>query len=323
MKSDAAAPTFWKYSKGVPIVAPVELSEQRHGWLATGGGLPNVVVTGLAMTTAVASDAETTWAALLKSQSGIRRLDDPFVEEFNLPVRIGGHLVEEFDSQLTRVELRRMGYLQKMAAVLGRRVWDNADGPEVDVTRLMVSIGTGMGSTEELVWGYDDIRARGIKAVHPLGVQMYMPNGAAAVVGLRFRLGGHRPGVAPDRVRRGRQRDLRGPKHAASPLRSLLALPFPPHSRGHAPAPMWPSPAAPVSLPVCARWDRHSSTPRRVHGSGTGYATTTLIGGARIGSDPRPASSQQVTPLAPHPENRVALGEGTDPYAQTVRPVVW
>jgi beta-ketoacyl ACP synthase len=152
--------------------------------LATGKGFPNVVVTGIAMTTAVASDAETTWKGLLDGQSGIRKLDDPFVEEFDLPVRIGGHLVEEFDSQLTRIELRRMGYLQKMATVLGRRVWENAGAPEVDTTRLTVSIGTGMGSTEELVWGYDDIRARGMKAVHPLGVQMYMPNGAAAAVGL-------------------------------------------------------------------------------------------------------------------------------------------
>jgi beta-ketoacyl ACP synthase len=136
------------------------------------------------MTTAVASDTETTWKMLLDGQSGIRKLDDPFVEEYDLPVRIGGHLVEEFDSQLTRIENRRMGYLQKMATVLGRRVWDNAGAPEVDTTRLAVSIGTGLGSTEELIFGYDDMRARGMKSVHPLVVQMYMPNGAAAAVGL-------------------------------------------------------------------------------------------------------------------------------------------
>jgi beta-ketoacyl ACP synthase len=153
--------------------------------LATGNGFPNVVVTGIALTTALASDAETTWKLLLDGQSGIRTLDDPFVEEFDLPVRIGGHLVEEFDSQLTRIENRRMGYLQKMATILGRRVWENAGSPEVDTNRLMVSIGTGMGSSEELVFGYDDMRERGMKAVHPLAVQMYMPNGASAAVGLQ------------------------------------------------------------------------------------------------------------------------------------------
>ncbi len=152
--------------------------------LVTGKAFPNVVVTGIAMTTALASDVETTWKLLLDGQSGIRTLDDPFVKEFDLPVRIGGHLLEEFDSQLTRIELRRMSYLQKMSTVLGRRVWESAGSPEVDTNRLMVSIGTGLGSAEELVFGYDDMRARGFKGVSPLVVQKYMPNGAAAAVGL-------------------------------------------------------------------------------------------------------------------------------------------
>ncbi|MDF2823511.1 MAG: beta-ketoacyl-[acyl-carrier-protein] synthase [Mycobacterium sp.] len=152
--------------------------------LSTGNGFPNVVVTGIAMTTAVATDAESTWKALLDGQSGIRTLDDPFVEEYDLPVRIGGHLLEDFDSHLTRVELRRMSYLQKMSTVLGRRLWDNAGSPEVDPKRLMVSIGTGLGSAEELIFAYDGMRAKGLKAVSPLVVQMFMPNGAAAAIGL-------------------------------------------------------------------------------------------------------------------------------------------
>ncbi|MGO9153548.1 3-oxoacyl-ACP synthase KasB [Mycobacterium sp.] len=152
--------------------------------LVTGKSFPNVVVTGIAMTTALATDAENTWKLLLDCQSGIRTLDDPFVEEFDLPVRIGGHLLEEFDHQLTRVELRRTGYLQRMSTILGRRVWENAGSPEVDTNRLMVSIGTGLGSAEELVFGYDDMRVRGYRAISPLTVQKYMPNGAAAAVGL-------------------------------------------------------------------------------------------------------------------------------------------
>jgi beta-ketoacyl ACP synthase len=152
--------------------------------LVTGKALPTVVVTGMAMTTALATDADNTWKLLLDGQSGIRTLDDPFVEEFNLPVRIGGHLLEEFDHQLTRVELRRMGYLQKMSTILSRRLWENAGSPEIDTNRLAVSIGTGLGSAEELVFSYDDMRARGMRAVSPLAVQKYMPNGAAAAVGL-------------------------------------------------------------------------------------------------------------------------------------------
>ncbi|WP_281255276.1 beta-ketoacyl synthase N-terminal-like domain-containing protein, partial [Mycobacterium palustre] len=155
--------------------------------LVTGKTLPNVVVTGIAMSTALATDAETTWKLLLDGQSGIRTLDDSFVDHYDLPVRIGGHLLEEFDDGLTRAERHRMGYLQRMAAILSRRVWDNAGSPEVDPNRLMVSIGTGLGSAEQIVFSYDDLRARGMKAVSPLAVQKYMPNGAAAAVGLERR----------------------------------------------------------------------------------------------------------------------------------------
>jgi beta-ketoacyl ACP synthase len=143
-----------------------------------------VVVTGIAMTTALATDAENTWKKLLDGQSGIRKLEDPFVEEYELPVRIGGHLLEDFEGELTKVELRRMSYLQRMATVVGRRVWQNAGSPEVDTRRLMVSVGTGMGSSEEMLFAYDGMRAKGLRAVSPLVVQKFMPNGAAAVIGL-------------------------------------------------------------------------------------------------------------------------------------------
>ena len=152
--------------------------------LATGNGFPNVVVTGVAMTTALATDAEEHLEEAARRAERDPHTEDSFVEEYDLPVRIGGHLLEDFDSELTRVELRRLSYLQKMSTVMGRRVWKNAGEPEVDPKRLMVSIGTGMGSTEEMLFAYDGMRAKGLRAVSPLVVQMYMPNGAAAAVGL-------------------------------------------------------------------------------------------------------------------------------------------
>ncbi|ANW65563.1 beta-ketoacyl-[acyl-carrier-protein] synthase II [Mycobacterium sp. djl-10] len=152
--------------------------------LSTGNGFPNVVVTGYTMTTALATDADTTWRKLLDGESGIRTLTDPFVDEYDLPVRIGGRLLEDFDDELTRVELRRLSYLQKMSTVLSRRVWEHAGNPDVDPKRLMVSIGTGMGSTEQLLFAYEGMKAKGLRAVSPLAVQMYMPNAAAAAVGL-------------------------------------------------------------------------------------------------------------------------------------------
>ncbi|MFC7675686.1 KasA/KasB family beta-ketoacyl-ACP synthase [Mycolicibacterium sp. GCM10028919] len=147
-------------------------------------GLPNVVVTGFAMTTALATDAEGTWKRLLDGNSGIRTLDDDFIDLYDLPVRIGGHLLEDFNGDLSPEEQGRFSYLQKMATVIGRRAWEHAGSPEVDTKRLMVSIGTGMGSSEELLYAYDGMREKGLQGVSPMAVQTYMPNSPAATVGL-------------------------------------------------------------------------------------------------------------------------------------------
>jgi beta-ketoacyl ACP synthase len=152
--------------------------------LRTGDGFADVVVTAVASTTALAPDAEKTWQLLLEGRSGIRELDMPFVAEFNSPVRIGGPLQEDFDEHLNRVELRRLSYMQKMSTVLGRRLWDAAGSPDVDTGRLAVSIGLTLGTTEEIILQYGTWRERGMRAVSPLAVQMYMPNAPAAAVGL-------------------------------------------------------------------------------------------------------------------------------------------
>jgi 3-oxoacyl-[acyl-carrier-protein] synthase II/beta-ketoacyl ACP synthase len=152
--------------------------------LTTGDGLADVVVTAVVSTTALATGAEDTWQALLDGQSGIRILDSPFVDEFQLPVRIGGQLLETFGEQVTRVERRRLSYLQQMSTVLGRRVWEAAGAPEVDTRRLLVSIGLALATTLELAFLYDEWRDRGMRAVSPVGVQKLMPNAAAAAVGL-------------------------------------------------------------------------------------------------------------------------------------------
>ncbi len=156
------------------------------------GGFPNVVVTAVTATTSIASDIESTWKGLLAGESGIRVLEDEFVTKWDLPVRIGGHLKEPLDPLMTRLELRRMSYVQRMAKYLGNQVWETAGKPEVDPDRFAVVIGTGLGGGEKIVEMYDAMNEGGPRKVSPLAVQMIMPNGAAAVVGLEL---GARAGV--------------------------------------------------------------------------------------------------------------------------------
>jgi beta-ketoacyl ACP synthase len=150
------------------------------------------VVTAVTATTSIAPDIESTWKGLLAGESGIRVLEDDFVAKWDLPAKIGGHLKEPLDPLMTRLEMRRMSYVQRMAKYLGNQLWESAGKPEVDPDRFAVVIGTGLGGGEKIVETYDAMNEGGPRKVSPLAVQMIMPNGAAAVVGLEL---GARAGV--------------------------------------------------------------------------------------------------------------------------------
>ncbi|WP_280423208.1 KasA/KasB family beta-ketoacyl-ACP synthase [Nocardia carnea] len=153
---------------------------------AADGRFPDIVVTAVAASTSIAGDIDATWAGLLAGASGIDRLEEPWVQEYDLPVRIGGPLKVRPETLLTRVELRRLAYVERLATVLGREVWRNAGSPEVDRDRLAVAIGTGQGGGDAVVEARDTLESSGYRRVSPLAVQMMMPNGPAAVVGLEL-----------------------------------------------------------------------------------------------------------------------------------------
>lgn len=140
----------------------------------------------MAATTCLGADLDTTWDRLLAGDSGIGPLTDDFVTDNELPVRIGGRLVAQPAEQLTRIEQRRMSFVQQLALVLGRRVWQEAGTPEVEAERLAVAVGTGLGGGEALVHAVDVMRAGGYRKVPPMTVPMVMPNGSAATIGLEI-----------------------------------------------------------------------------------------------------------------------------------------
>ncbi|TCN51852.1 beta-ketoacyl ACP synthase [Rhodococcus sp. SMB37] len=153
--------------------------------------LRNVVVTALATTTSIAGDVDATWKGLLAGESGIGTLSG-FVDDYDLPVRIGGTLKVDPDESLSRVEIRRMSFVERLALTLSRTAWSNAGSPEVDQDRLGVVIGTGLGGGDALIDAVDKLRDGGYRKVSPFVVQMVMPNGPSATVGLEL---GARAGV--------------------------------------------------------------------------------------------------------------------------------
>ncbi|MEZ5209499.1 KasA/KasB family beta-ketoacyl-ACP synthase [Gordonia sp. PP30] len=159
-----------------------------------GGDFPSVVVTSMVATTSLGVDLDSTWEKLVAGESGIRELTDDFVTQYGeLPCRIGGRLIEDPANEVTRVEARRMAYVERISHVMSKRLWAQAGEPEVDPERLAVVIGTGQGGGDAMVDAVKAIETSGnYRKVSPLAVSMAMPNGPAAVAGLNV---GARAGV--------------------------------------------------------------------------------------------------------------------------------
>jgi 3-oxoacyl-[acyl-carrier-protein] synthase II len=154
---------------------------------------PRVVVTGLGVTTPVGGDVATTWQSLLTGRVGIRNLTD---ERYaTMPVRFAGTVEVEPTEVLDRVEARKLDRSQQLALVASREAWRDAGSPEVDLDRLGVVVGSGIGGIISLMDNYDILLSRGPSRVSPMAVPQLMPNGPAACVGLDLgaRAGVHAP----------------------------------------------------------------------------------------------------------------------------------
>ena len=157
----------------------------------------DVVVTGLGATTPLGGDVESTWQGLLDGRSGVSRLEADWVEKFELPSRIAAQLAVEPTDVLPRVEARRLDRCEQVAVVAARQAWADSGLTEdgVDLDRLGVVIGTGIGGAMTLLHQDDLLETVGLRKVSPLTVPMLMPNGPAAHVGLELkaRAGVHAP----------------------------------------------------------------------------------------------------------------------------------
>jgi 3-oxoacyl-[acyl-carrier-protein] synthase II len=148
--------------------------------------MPNkrVVVTGLGTTSPVGGDVSSTWDALVKGQSGVRHLDDPWAED--LPVKIAGRIAVEPTEVLERVKARRLDRSSQFAMVAAMEAWADSglEGADIDHDRLGVAMASGIGGVTTLLSNYDALLEKGPRRVSPLAVPMLMPNAPAAQISL-------------------------------------------------------------------------------------------------------------------------------------------
>jgi 3-oxoacyl-[acyl-carrier-protein] synthase II len=130
---------------------------------------------------------------MLAGHSGVSALTQEWAAQ--LPVRIAGQLAAE--PAIDRVQARRMDRSEQVAVVAAREAWAHSGlaGTEVDLERLGVVVGSGIGGATTLLAQDDILEASGPRRVSPHTVPMLMPNGPAAWIGLELkaRAGVHAP----------------------------------------------------------------------------------------------------------------------------------
>lgn len=142
-----------------------------------------VVVTGLGMTTPIGGDAASTWRSLINGTSGIRLLDEPWVE--HLPTRLAAPATLGARGPVDHKQWRALDRCGQLAVTAAAEAWSDAglSGP-VQAKRLAVTMSTAVGGVTSLVTAYDTLFSRGWRRVNPHSLTMLMANGPAAAVGL-------------------------------------------------------------------------------------------------------------------------------------------
>jgi 3-oxoacyl-[acyl-carrier-protein] synthase II len=156
-----------------------------------------VVVTGLGATSPVGGDMESTWAALLAGESGVRPLKQEWAEQ--LGTQIAAETAVDPTDVLERVKARRLDRSGQLAMVAALEAWANSglsgEDADVDRERLGVAMASGIGGVQTLLSNYDVLNTKGPRRVSPLAIPMLMPNSPAANIGLAIgaKAGVHTP----------------------------------------------------------------------------------------------------------------------------------
>ncbi len=149
----------------------------------------DVVVTGLGTINPLGADAASTWAALHAGTCAIRALEPSWVDDYELPVRIGAPLAIDPAEMLSPRQMRRLDRASQCALLAARQAWEQAGPPQVAPQRLAVSVSPGMGPVLSVMEAWDALRVKGPRRVLPTTVPALMPNAPAAAVGIE--LGAH------------------------------------------------------------------------------------------------------------------------------------
>jgi 3-oxoacyl-[acyl-carrier-protein] synthase II len=155
-----------------------------------GGARRRVVVTGLGCVTPLGNDAESTWQALLRGESGVGALEG---EEFApLPARIAGMVKGEVDAgDVDFKERRRLDRVILFALAAAREAMaDSGLAGSYAPERVGVAVGSAIGGLGTLLANHVAFISGGPRRVSPFAIPMALANMPGAYVAIKHGLRG-------------------------------------------------------------------------------------------------------------------------------------
>ncbi|PFZ76986.1 beta-ketoacyl-[acyl-carrier-protein] synthase II [Bacillus toyonensis] len=158
--------------------------------------MERVVITGMGVVSPIGNDIKTFWNNLIKGESGIVNIDT--FDVTNHKTKIAG-IVQDFDADevLGKKEARRLDRFSQFALAAAEQAWSDSklELDRIDVERLGVYVGSGIGGIETLIENVDALRQKGPKRVSPTLVPAIMSNAAAAQISIKWNAMG--PSMSP------------------------------------------------------------------------------------------------------------------------------
>lgn len=158
--------------------------------------MERVVITGMGIVSPLGNNIQTYWNNLINGESGISEIETFDVS--NHKTKIAG-IVKDFDAAeiLGRKEAKQLDRFSQFALAAAEQAWTDSrlERDHVDVERLGVYVGSGIGGLETLIENIDTLRQKGPRRVSPTLVPAMISNAAAAQISIKWNAMG--PSMSP------------------------------------------------------------------------------------------------------------------------------
>ncbi|PGM56092.1 beta-ketoacyl-ACP synthase II [Bacillus sp. AFS053548] len=155
-----------------------------------------IVITGMGVISPLGNDVDTVWNNLINGKSGITPIDT--IDVSNIKTKVAG-IVRDFDAEERwgRKEARKLDRFCQFGLAAAEQALESSQLQleKIDLERLGVYVGSGIGGINTFIENVNLLNERGPARVSPSLVPMMISNAAAAQISIR--LGALGPSLSP------------------------------------------------------------------------------------------------------------------------------